>query len=211
MMIWSKYKESNASGEITRIPPEDRASITGTNVRPVENRCSCKSISDFSETSLGASGGVEGGYIHFPPPIPNFFSPSRQVLYGFGPGRVVDILEASGAFDLGSNPSRGVPSPFIFKRKRYYLSRILYLTGDCCPCSGSGVAVSLWGSPATPGNSRWQRSRRPFTGSRDGRPPAGGERLHRRISSSRSRHGRGSRIRRNPLRTGSPASSYRRT
>ncbi len=25
------------------------------------------------------------------------------------PGRVVDILEASGAFDLGSNPSRGVP------------------------------------------------------------------------------------------------------
>ena len=26
------------------------------------------------------------------------------------PGRVVDILEASGAFDLGSNPSRGVSS-----------------------------------------------------------------------------------------------------
>ena len=33
------------------------------------------------------------------------------------PGRVVDILEASGAFDPGSNPGRGVLAFLIFFKK----------------------------------------------------------------------------------------------
>jgi hypothetical protein len=47
--------------------------------------------------------------------LPNFFEYPVRYTYGTCdagytscPGRVVDILEASGAFDPGSNPGRGV-------------------------------------------------------------------------------------------------------
>ncbi len=46
----------------------------------------------------------------------------RAVLYQTCPDRVVDILEACGALDLGSNPSRGAkfferPSENLFPKK----------------------------------------------------------------------------------------------
>jgi hypothetical protein len=44
------------------------------------------------------------------------------------PGRVVDILEASGAFDPGSNPGRGVLYPgYIFISDRIFLSLIILM------------------------------------------------------------------------------------
>jgi hypothetical protein len=47
-------------------------------------------------------------------------------------GRVVDILEASGAFDPGSNPGRGVTFFFIFLYLKKVLKSEHRFTFQCC-------------------------------------------------------------------------------
>ena len=47
-------------------------------------------------------------------------------------GRVVDILEASGAFDPGSNPGRGVLYFEFLKKKKIYFIRLVFQSTGLC-------------------------------------------------------------------------------